>query len=407
MDCWLRSFDGGRLDAGDHLPPHRRPRSSTSTPTPRSSAASSPTARWPTARTRLLKVFRKVTPGPNPDITVHRVLTEAGSDKIASLYGFLEAPGPDGDARAGQLLRPGDAAAVPAHRHRRLGPRAVQRAHPAGARGRHGRGVRRRLRRRGRPARRGAARGARRCWPTIGTSTTSAAALAATMTAAARPPRCARCPSSPRTRRALRALFDRVATLGDIPVQQRARRPAPGPDPAHLAGWKIVDFEGEPAKTLEERLLPDSPWRDVAGMLRSFDYAPRVVHRTQEQRRRPRGPPARRPRRGVVAERRARPSSPPTPGAPSTPTAPRPARGLRRRQGRLRDRLRSPQPTHLGHHPARGGGPDRSSHPACPPSPAPASRPPEATRARAPAPEPRRRSPPAGARGLAVPVDAS
>ena len=47
------------------------------------------------------------------------------------------------------------------------------------------------------------------------------------------------------------------------------------------AGWFVLDFEGEPDRSAAERARRTSPLRDVAGMLRSFEYVAAVGLREQ------------------------------------------------------------------------------------------------------------------------------
>ena len=222
----------------------------------------------------VLKVFRRITPGENPDITTHQVLTEAGSTHVAALYGWIEADGDDGPplhlAMLQQFLRTAsDGWEVALASVRDLFSEADLHADEVGGDFA------------AEAARLGTALSEvhEQLRESFGVDSAVAGTVAQQM--AERLDRAIDVvPDLGEHADRLRGAYRRLGELGDFPVQRIHGDLHLGQTLRTIKGWKIVDFEGEPAKPLAERLLPDSPWRDVAGMLRSFDYAPHAVARS-------------------------------------------------------------------------------------------------------------------------------
>ncbi|NUV68473.1 MULTISPECIES: phosphotransferase [unclassified Streptomyces] len=211
----------------------------------------------------ILKIFRRVFPGTNPDLELPLALTGEGCERVPAPIAWFEAPGAEPltlgvlqpflhGARDGWQLA---LAALAAGRDflpeaRALG-RATAEVHTALA----------------------------AALPTPALRGTQTRQLVAQMTlrleaAAQAVP--ALVPYVP----GLRAAFDAVTDLGVRGsgwAQQRVHGDLHLGQTLRSADgfWSLIDFEGEPARPLPERRMPAPPVRDVAGMLRSFDYAAR------------------------------------------------------------------------------------------------------------------------------------
>lgn len=82
---------------------------------------------------------------------------------------------------------------------------------------------------------------------------------------------------------AVEAVIDQVEALPDVPLDQRVHGDFHLGQCLHSdAGWFVLDFEGEPLRSLEARTKPDQALRDLAGAIRSIDYAAAVGNGSAE-----------------------------------------------------------------------------------------------------------------------------
>jgi maltokinase len=231
----------------------------------------------------ILKVFRRPLPGPNPDLEVPRALARLGSPHVAAPLGWIEGELDGSPAVLGilstYLRAAADGWSLAATSVRDLYALRAGRAAEAGG---DFAGEAERLGEATAEVHRDLA-------AAFGTEDIGSAELAAMATgmlarlemALATVPQLAAC------EQLLRTAFGEVAVLdGPLPVQRIHGDYHLGQVMRTQTGWVLLDFEGEPAVPLAARRARYPALRDVAGMLRSFDYAARyqLLGHEKEQR---------------------------------------------------------------------------------------------------------------------------
>ncbi len=218
----------------------------------------------------VLKVFRVLHDGPNPDVVVQVALARAGCDRVPGPYGAVQGSwtGADGRACEGHLSYTCEFLAGSEDAWRVAG-RAVDTGEPFADQARAlGEAT----------AQVHAALAA--ALPTRQLTSDSLALLADGLLARVEWAQRS-VPALAEHASGARAVVDGVRSADRAAVLQQVHGDYHLGQVLHSPqrGWVLLDFEGEPLRPLAERGTLDLALRDVAGMLRSFDYV--AARRTQ------------------------------------------------------------------------------------------------------------------------------